>query len=129
MKFKKTFFWGFSRVFLEYSPQHKYCRSCWQQLYVAQFFLSPFFLFFFILEFRMFLFILLFFSTLLSVPCSVLSLSVYSLYLLIPLIAFFSNLLFLFSFPMTLFCLFLLYVLLLFNLTTFCYLIFLEPSV
>ena len=75
------------------------------------------------------LFILLFFSTLLSVPCFVLSLSVYSLYLLIPLIAFFSNLLFLFSFPMTLFCVFLLYVLLLFNLSTFCHLIFLEPSV
>ena len=92
---------------------------------------------FFICSFRSFLcsfllsilFILLFFSTLLSVPCFVLSLSVYSLYLLIPLIAFFSNLLFLFSFPMTLFCVFLLYVLLLFNLSTFCHLIFLEPSV
>ena len=37
--------------------------------------------------------ILLFFSTLLSAPCSVFSLSIYSLYFLNPLIVFFSNLL------------------------------------
>ena len=46
--------------------------------------------------------------------------SVYSLYFLISLIVFFSNLLsFLFSFPITLFCLLLPYALLLFNLFSF----------
>ena len=55
----------------------------------------------------------------LSIPCSV-SPFVYSLYFLISLIVFFSNLLsFLFSFPITLFCLLLPYALFLFNLFSF----------
>ena len=95
------------------------------------------FLYFFILEFRNLLlsvpsvlFCLLFcslacpsfYSFLLFFLFPVLfSPSVYSLYFLISLIIFFSNLLpFLFSFPITLFCLLLPYVLLLFNLFSFC---------
>ena len=79
-------------------------------IYITHFFLSPPFLFFFILEFRnlflsvssdlycvLFCSLLvhpsLFFSTLLSLPGSVFSHSVYSLHFLI-LIVFFSNLLF-----------------------------------
>ena len=125
---------------VRYSPQLKSCKSCRQQLYVTQIFLSPFFSIFlhsgikksvlicsfcsFLCSFLLsILFIPLFFSTLLLVPCSVLSFSVYSLYFLISLIVFFSNLQsFSFpSFPITLFCLFLLYVLLLFNVVSFCY--------
>ena len=103
--------------------------------YTSLFFISPLFLCLFNLEFQ---------NLLLSVP-SVLSCalfwslsfpsysfilfflfpvlfsrSVYSLYILISLIVFFSNLLsFLFSFPITLFCLLLPYALFLFNLFSF----------
>ena len=68
------------------------------------------------------LFTLQFFPTLLFVLCSILSFSVY--YFLISLIVFFSNLLsFLLSFPITLFCLLLSYVPVIFKLFpfSFCY--------
>ena len=126
---------GSSLVSLEVFSQHKSCWSCRQLLYVTLFFISPLFLCLFNLEFQ---------NLLLSVPsvlscvlfCSLsfpsysfllfflfpvlFSPSVYSLYFLISLIVFFSNLLsFLFSFPITLFCLLLPYALLLFNLFSF----------
>ena len=120
---------------LRYSPQQKSYWLCRQQLYVTQFFLSVLcyissfwnlkicsYLFFSVLFSTLYLFILLLSSLLLSVSCSVLSLSVYLIYFLISLIILFSNLLsFRFSFPITLFCLLIPYVLLLFNLISFCY--------
>ena len=106
---------------LEVFPQHKSSCSCRTLLYVPLFFVSPLFLCLFNLEFQ---------NLLLSVPyvlsyvlfCSLsfpsyslllfflfpvlFSPFVYSLYFLISVIVFFSNLLsFLFFFPSTLFCL------------------------
>ena len=98
---------------LKYYPQHKSCWLCRQLLYVTHLFFLFFFLFFF------FFFILklkknylFFLSSFCSFLCSFL------LYLV-----FFSNLLsFHLSFPITLFCQLLPYVLLLFNLFSFYYL-------
>ena len=125
---------GSSVVSLQLFPQHKSCWSCRQLLYVTLFFISPLFLCFFNLEFQNLLsvpsvlscvlfcslsfpsycFLLFFLFPILSSPY------VYSLYFLIFLIFFFSNLLsFLFCFPITLFCLLLPYALLLFNLFSF----------
>ena len=125
---------GSSVVSLQLFPQHKSCWSCRQLLYVTLFFISPLFLCFFNLEFQNLLsvpsvlscvlfcslsfpsycFLLFFLFPILSSPY------VYSLYFLIFLIFFFSNLLsFLFGFPITLFCLLLPYALLLFNLFSF----------
>ena len=93
---------------LRHSPQHKSCWSCRLQLYATQIFSLFFYISLFwnlesilIYSFCSFLCsfllsilsILLFFSTLLSAPCSVFSLSIYSLYFLNSLIVFFSNLL------------------------------------
>ena len=100
---------GSSLVSLEVFPQHKSCR---QLLYVTLFFISPLFLCLFNLEFQNLLlsvpsvlscvlFFSLFFpsySVLLFFLIPVLfSPSVYSLYFLISLIVFFSNLFFLFK--------------------------------
>ena len=126
---------GSSLVPLEVFLQHKSCWLCRQLLYIILFFISPLFLCLFNLEFQ---------NLLLSVPsvlscvlfCSLsfpsysfllfflfpvlFSPSVYSLYFLISLNVFFSNLLsFLFSFPITLFSLLLPYALFLFNLFSF----------
>ena len=115
---------------LRYSPQHKSCRLCRQLLYV-----TVFVLFFhnFILKFKIcFYLFLLFFSVFFAAvylvhPSILFYSSFYSLFysvLFCFLISFvfFSNLLsFLFSFPITPFCLILPYVLLLFNLFSFCY--------
>lgn len=106
------------------SPHHKsysivvYCADN-SYMSVTQFFLSPLCLYFFILKFRnLFLSVLscvlfcslslfyssiiLFFSILFSVLsdlfCFLLSVCVYSVYFLIPLIVFFSNLLYILSF-------------------------------
>ena len=62
---------------------------------------------------------LLFFSALLSVPCSVFSLCLFTLFS--DLLYCYHLLSFLFSFPVALFCLLLAYVLLLFTLFYFCY--------
>ena len=119
---------------LRFSPQHK--SSCSQLLYITHFFLSVLFLCFLNLELRILLLFVpsvlscalfcslscpSFYSFLLGVLFSVLfSPSAYSLYFLTSLIVFFSNLLsFLFSLPITLFCLLLPYVLLLSNLFSF----------
>ena len=77
------------------------------------------------------LFNILFFSVLLYVPCSVLSLSIYNLFSDLPcLFVFFKSAILLFSFPITLFHLLLPWVLLLFNLLSFCYSSsYLEPSI
>ena len=123
-----------SLVSLEVFSQHKSCWSCRQLLYVTLFFISPLFLYFFNLEFQNLLSVpsvlscdlfcslsFPFYSCLLFFLFPVLfSPSLYSLYFLISLIVFFSNMLsFLFSFPITLFCLLLLGTLLLFNLFSF----------
>ena len=115
---------------LRYSPQHKSCRLCRQLLYV-----TVFVLFFhnFILKFKICFYLsLLFFSVFFAAvylvhPSILFYSSFYSLFysvLFCFLISFvfFSNLLsFLFSFLITPFCLILPYVLLLFNLFSFCY--------
>ena len=105
---------------LRYSPQHKSCRLCRQLLYV-----TVFVLFFhnFILKFKIcFYLFLLFFSVFFS-----------AVYLVHPSILFYSSfyslfysvlfcfLISFFSFTITPFCLILPYVLLLFNLFSFCY--------
>ena len=121
----------FHLCLLRYSPQQKSCWSCRQLLCVIQFFLSPLFLCFFNLEFRNLLLSVssvLFCSSscpslysflLFSLLSVLFSPTAYSLYFLTSLI-FFSNLLsFLFAFLITLFCLLLPYVLLLFNLFSF----------
>ena len=120
----------------ELSLQHKN-RNTQKVMKSVQHQISPLLLFFFILEFEnlflsvasilcfssfllFILFILLFFSTLLSVPCSILSLSIDSLYFLISLSFFFLNLPpYLFSFPITLLCLLLPSVLLLYSIYFF----------
>ena len=86
---------GSSLVSLEVFPQHKSCWSCRQLLYVTLFFISPLFLCLFNLEFQNLLlsvpsvpscsfllsiFSILLFSTLLSIPCSVFSLCLFTLF-------------------------------------------------
>ena len=125
---------GSSLVPLEVFLQHKSCWLCRQLLYIILFFISPLFLCLFNLEFQNLLlsvpsvpscsfllsiFSILLFSTLLSIPCSVFSLCLFTLFSEL-CIVFFSNLLsFLFSFPITLFSLLLPYALFLFNLFSF----------
>ena len=119
------------RCILRYSPQHKSCSSCRLQLYATQIFLSPLFLHFFILEFRN---LSVLFSALYLVHPSTLFYSSFcSLFCFLPFCLFTlssdSFLLisfqicypfFSFLFPITLFCLLLPYILLIFNLFSFC---------
>ena len=111
------------------SPQHKCCWLCRQLLYVSFFFLL-FFCFFNLEISDLLLSVPSVFSWILFCSLSCPSFSsfyylfsfppVYPLYFLISLLVFFSNLLsFLFSLPITRFCLLLPYVLLLFNLFSF----------
>ena len=112
--------------------------DCVGNCYTSLFFLSPLFLCFFNLEISdLLLSVPSVFSLILFCSLSCPSFSsfyylfsfppVYPLYFLISLLVFFSNLLsFLFSLPITRFCLLLPYVLLLFNLF---YFIFLDPSI
>ena len=124
---------------LRYSPHHKSCWSCRLQLYATQIF---FLLFFYIslfwnLEICSYLFLLFFpmflFALYLDHPSILFYSSFCSLFRFLPLYLFtlFSEfsycflfksaiLYFLISFPITLFCLLLPYVLLLFNLFSFC---------
>ena len=106
---------------LRYSPQHKSCRLCRQLLYVAVF---VFFFYNFILKFKIcFYLFLLFFSVFFSAvyllhPSILFYSSSYSLFCSLPLFLSFCSLP---HFPITLFCLLLPCVLLLFNLFSFCY--------
>ena len=114
-------FCGSSLVSLEVFPQHKSCWSCRQVLYVTIFFISPLFLCLFNLEFQKLLlsvhsvlpcsfllsiFSILLFFTLLSIPCSVFSLCLFTLFSDLPYCFLFKSVIlsFLFSFYSFLAC-------------------------
>ena len=84
---------GSSLVSLEVFPQHKSCWSCRQLLYVSLFFVSPLFsqsrisksvvicsFCSFLCSFLLSIFSLLLFSTLVSIPCSVFSFCLFTLF-------------------------------------------------